>query len=131
MSTLGDPLMDLALLLVYWEQPRDGLRHQVNVARNLTTDGFWSREQLIRSYSEANTRPLDHLQACLGLASTNSRWSWRALTTGTCPARPWIRSPRGWERLLPPCLSWAWPSPTGRDSLDSPPNPGYSPGILG
>ena len=26
MSTLGDPLMDLALLLVYWEQPGDGLR---------------------------------------------------------------------------------------------------------
>ena len=69
MSTLGDPLMDLALLLVYWEQPGDGLRHQVNVALNLTTsDGFWSREQLVRSYTEATTLPLDHLQACLGLA---------------------------------------------------------------
>ena len=70
MSTLGDPLMDLALLLVYWEQPGDGLRHQVNVARNLstTTDGFWSREHLVRAYAEAAARPLDHLQACLGLA---------------------------------------------------------------
>jgi aminoglycoside phosphotransferase (APT) family kinase protein len=69
MSTLGDPLMDLALLLVYWEQPGDGLRHQVNVARGLTTaDGFWSREQLVRAYAEATMLPLGHLHACLGLA---------------------------------------------------------------
>jgi aminoglycoside phosphotransferase (APT) family kinase protein len=69
MSTLGDPLMDLALLLVYWEQPGDGLRHQVNVARNLTTtDGFWSREQLVHAYAAATGLPLGHLQACLGLA---------------------------------------------------------------
>jgi aminoglycoside phosphotransferase (APT) family kinase protein len=69
MSTLGDPLMDLALLLVYWEQPGDGLRHQVNVARNLTTtDGFWTRDQLVSAYAQATTRPLDHLPACLGLA---------------------------------------------------------------
>ena len=69
MSTLGDPLMDLALLLVYWEQPGDGLRHQVNVARDLTTaDGFWTRDQLVSAYAEATTRPLGHLHACLGLA---------------------------------------------------------------
>jgi hypothetical protein len=36
MSTFGDPLMDLALLLAYWEQPGDLLRQRVNVARNLT-----------------------------------------------------------------------------------------------
>jgi aminoglycoside phosphotransferase (APT) family kinase protein len=69
MSTLGDPLMDLALLLVYWEQPGDGLRRQVNVARNLTTgDGFWSREQLVGAYARASARPLDHLPVCLALA---------------------------------------------------------------
>ena len=68
MSTLGDPLMDLALLLVYWEQPGDGLRRQVNVARNLTTGaGFWSREQLVGAYAKATERPLDHLQVCLAL----------------------------------------------------------------
>jgi aminoglycoside phosphotransferase (APT) family kinase protein len=69
MSTLGDPLMDLALLLVYWEQPGDGLRGRVNVARGLTTGhGFWSREQLARAYEERTTVPLDHLHACLVLA---------------------------------------------------------------
>jgi len=61
--------MDLALLLVYWEQSGDGLRCQVNVARNLTTgDGFWSRERLVGAYAEAGARPLDHLPVCLGLA---------------------------------------------------------------
>jgi aminoglycoside phosphotransferase (APT) family kinase protein len=69
MSTLGDPLMDLALLLVYWEQPGDGLRRQVNVARNLTAGhGFWSREQLVGAYAEAGARPLGHLPVCLALA---------------------------------------------------------------
>jgi aminoglycoside phosphotransferase (APT) family kinase protein len=69
MSTLGDPLMDLALLLVYWEQPGDGLRHQVDVARGLTTTGgFWSREQLVAAYAAATGLPLGHLHACLGLA---------------------------------------------------------------
>ena len=51
------------------EAHRLGLGVTVNVALNLTTsDGFWSREQLVRSYAEATTLPLDHLQACLGLA---------------------------------------------------------------
>jgi aminoglycoside phosphotransferase (APT) family kinase protein len=69
MSTLGDPLMDLALLLVYWEQPGDGLRRKVNVARNLTAgNGFWSREHLAGAYAEASARPLDHLPVCLALA---------------------------------------------------------------
>jgi len=69
MSTLGDPLMDLALLLVYWEQPGDGLRRKIDVARNLTTgDGFWSREHLVGAYAAASARPLDHLPACLALA---------------------------------------------------------------
>ena len=69
MSTLGDPLLDLALLLVYWEQPGDGLRRKVNVARNLTAgDGFWSRERVAGAYAEASARPLDHLPVCLALA---------------------------------------------------------------
>jgi aminoglycoside phosphotransferase (APT) family kinase protein len=70
MSTLGDPLLDLALLLVYWEEPGDGRRTQLNVARDLTTasDGFWSRDRLLREYLSVTGRPAVHLQACLGLA---------------------------------------------------------------
>jgi aminoglycoside phosphotransferase (APT) family kinase protein len=69
MSTLGDPIMDLALLLLYWEQPEDGLRRTVNVARNLTTSrGFWSRDKLLREYIQATSLPTDHVDACLALA---------------------------------------------------------------
>ena len=69
LSTLGDPVMDLALLLVYWEQPGDGLRRQLEVARGLTTpEGFWSREQLVREYTAATGAPMDHLTFCVALA---------------------------------------------------------------
>jgi hypothetical protein len=86
MSTLGDPLMDLALLLVYWEQPGDRLRREINVARNLTTtDGFWSRDQLITAYAESTRRPLDHLNvrvalACLKLATVMESIHYRYLS---------------------------------------------------
>ena len=68
MSTFGDPLMDLALLLAYWEQPGDVLRQRVNVARNLTVaPGFWSRDRLLSEYLAATGVPDEHLTACLGL----------------------------------------------------------------
>jgi len=71
MSTLGDPLMDLALLLVYWQQPGDGLRKKIAVAENLTTTaGFWPRERLVAEYAAASQAPMDdrHLDTCLALA---------------------------------------------------------------
>lgn len=69
MSTFGDPLMDLALLLTYWEQSGDGLRQRVNVARDLTVaPGFWSRERLLSEYLTVTGVPTEHLNACLGLA---------------------------------------------------------------
>jgi fatty-acyl-CoA synthase len=68
MSTFGDPLMDLALLLAYWEQPGDRLRRRVNVARNLTVaPGFWSRDRLLSEYLAATGVPGEHLNVCLGL----------------------------------------------------------------
>jgi aminoglycoside phosphotransferase (APT) family kinase protein len=69
MSTGGDPLMDLAVLLVYWEQNGDSLRQHVNVARNLTTQaGFWSRGELLEQYLRLTPHPQDHLIPCLALA---------------------------------------------------------------
>lgn len=69
MSTAGDPMMDVALLLIYWEEREDRLRKQVAVARELTTPrGFWSRDQLLREYLRAAPRSATHLRACLGLA---------------------------------------------------------------
>lgn len=69
MSTLGDPLADLALTLVYWTEAGDGLRHRVPVAEHLTDgEGFWSRAQLIEAYEAASGRSLDHLDVCSALA---------------------------------------------------------------
>jgi aminoglycoside phosphotransferase (APT) family kinase protein len=69
MSTLGDPLADLALSLVYWTQAHDGLRHRVPVAEHLTDGpGFWDRAALIEAYARQSGLPVDHLDACTALA---------------------------------------------------------------
>jgi aminoglycoside phosphotransferase (APT) family kinase protein len=69
MSTLGDPLMDLALLLVYWEQPGDHLRRHIDVARSLTASpGFWSREDVLSGYLAQAGASSEHLKICLALA---------------------------------------------------------------
>jgi len=69
MSTLGDPVSDLAVLLAYWEEPGDNLRARVSVARELTTaPGFWTRDQLLNHYLKVTGAPPDHLNVCLALA---------------------------------------------------------------
>lgn len=71
MSTQGDPLMDLALLLVYWEQPGEPLRQRVALAPDLTTaSDFWSRDRLIEEYADIAALRIDrrHLSTCVALA---------------------------------------------------------------
>ena len=69
MSTLGDPLADLALTLVYWTEATDTLRHRVPVAEHLTDGtGFWNRERIISTYAERSGLSVDHLDACSALA---------------------------------------------------------------
>ena len=110
MSTLGDPLMDLALLLVYWEQPGDRLRHQVNVARNLTTgDGFWSRDQLLSAYAQATAGPLDHLHACLGLACLKLAVVMESIHYRHLAGQALDPLSAGLGTPPPPCSNWAWP----------------------
>lgn len=69
MSTLGDPLADLAVTLVYWTQATDGLRRDVPVAQSITTGpGFWTRERVVREYLDRTGRDADHLDLCIALA---------------------------------------------------------------
>lgn len=69
MSTLGDPVADLAVALVYWTQADDSLRTQVPVAQQVTSGvGFWRRERIVDRYAELTGRDLDHLGFCLVLA---------------------------------------------------------------
>ncbi len=70
MSTLGDPVSDLAVMLVYWTDATDTLRGSVPVAQHITDrPGFWTRAQLVDRYATCSGRSLDHLDFCAALAS--------------------------------------------------------------
>lgn len=64
-ATLGDPLADLAHLMVHWTDPG-----QQNEALGVTTtavDGFPTRREVAERYRERSGRELDHLDFFLGL----------------------------------------------------------------
>jgi aminoglycoside phosphotransferase (APT) family kinase protein len=69
MSTLGDPVADLAVMLVYWSRQGENLRRQVPVAIGVTDGpGFWERDQIIDGYARSSGRDLANLDTCVGLA---------------------------------------------------------------
>lgn len=69
MSTLGDPVADLAVSLVYWSRPGEELRHAIPVADSVTDGpGFWDRRRIVDEYAGATGRSLDHLDFCIALA---------------------------------------------------------------
>jgi aminoglycoside phosphotransferase (APT) family kinase protein len=69
MATLGDPLMDLATMLVYWSRPGDELRHRIQFAAFVTDrEGFWERDQLVERYAAQSQRDVDHLDVCIVLS---------------------------------------------------------------
>jgi aminoglycoside phosphotransferase (APT) family kinase protein len=59
LCTLGDPLADVGLLLVYWTQPGDELA--VLGASATIVDGFPSRAELAESYAKASGRDVANL----------------------------------------------------------------------
>jgi aminoglycoside phosphotransferase (APT) family kinase protein len=62
LSTLGDPLADLGLLLTYWHDRDDDERAQIAVAAGITTrKGFPTADQLAHRYASITGRPLDEL----------------------------------------------------------------------
>jgi aminoglycoside phosphotransferase (APT) family kinase protein len=69
MATLGDPVSDLAITLVYWNEAGDGRRRDIPVALDVTAaPGFWSRARLVEEYVARNPVDLSHLQECVALA---------------------------------------------------------------
>ncbi len=69
MSTIGDPVVDLAILLVYWTQPDDSLRSEVPVAPGITSGpGFWSRAEIIDAYQRIADIPADRLDVSCAFA---------------------------------------------------------------
>ena len=65
MSTLGDPLADLGLLMVYWRDPTD----PVDLAQAYTPQGFPSRAEVIQRYAEKSGRPVDDMGFHIALAN--------------------------------------------------------------
>lgn len=69
MSTLGDPISDLAISLVYWSQATDTLRKKIPVAEDVTSGpGFWSRQQVLDRYVSQTGLDISHLNECVALA---------------------------------------------------------------
>lgn len=58
--TLGDPLADLGLLMVYWAEPGDGSAALVGVAPT-ALDGFATRAQLLERYAAASGRDVSQV----------------------------------------------------------------------
>jgi aminoglycoside phosphotransferase (APT) family kinase protein len=67
LATLGDPLVDLAQLLVYWVEPGDTVEPLENAPTAI--GGFASRQELVDWYSAATARPVNDLSYYLAFAS--------------------------------------------------------------
>jgi aminoglycoside phosphotransferase (APT) family kinase protein len=61
MSTLGDPLADLGLALVYWADPGEEDSLALVTASVTTTPGFLTRAQLTEAYAEITGRDLSRI----------------------------------------------------------------------
>lgn len=64
--TLGDPLADLGLLMVYWTGPGDHATAWSGGATN--TAGFWDRADLVRRYEEVSGRDVSRLDFYVAFA---------------------------------------------------------------
>ncbi|MET0728567.1 MAG: phosphotransferase family protein [Acidimicrobiales bacterium] len=57
--TLGDPLADVGLLMVYWTEADDA--HPMLLTAPTTTEGFLSRKEVLDRYAEASGRDLSQI----------------------------------------------------------------------
>jgi aminoglycoside phosphotransferase (APT) family kinase protein len=55
LCTLGDPLADVGLLLVYWSEAGDSFA-ALGESAATTADGFATRDELVKKYAEARAR---------------------------------------------------------------------------
>jgi aminoglycoside phosphotransferase (APT) family kinase protein len=70
LSTLGEPLADLALAMTYWHDRGDAARAAIPVAVGVTAhEGFPTSGELAESYAACTGRDLDQLPFYLGLAA--------------------------------------------------------------
>lgn len=68
MTTVGDPLMDLAVFLSYWVEPGDPASLKRIFAAVTTRPGFLTRGELIRRYAERSGRDVSRMDWYLPFA---------------------------------------------------------------
>jgi aminoglycoside phosphotransferase (APT) family kinase protein len=56
MCTVGDPLVDLGLLLCYWPQADDPEARKESISAVTTLPGWLTREELVRRYASRTGR---------------------------------------------------------------------------
>ena len=66
LCTLGDPMADLGLLMVYWTGPDDDAG--ANNFATTTAPGFLNRQQLAERYAQASGRDISHLDFYVSFA---------------------------------------------------------------
>lgn len=66
MATLGDPLADLGMLLMYWRRPGERCAHEVHAITQ--ADGFLERDDLVAAYAAATGFDLADLGFFVALA---------------------------------------------------------------
>jgi aminoglycoside phosphotransferase (APT) family kinase protein len=66
LCTLGDPLADLGLLMVYWTGPGDD--PAANNFAITTADGFFNRSDLAEHYAQVSGRDISHLDFYISFA---------------------------------------------------------------
>jgi aminoglycoside phosphotransferase (APT) family kinase protein len=66
LCTLGDPMADLGLLMVYWTGPEDDAG--ANNFATTTAPGFLNRQQLAERYAHASGRDISHLDFYVSFA---------------------------------------------------------------
>jgi aminoglycoside phosphotransferase (APT) family kinase protein len=70
MSTVGDPLCDLGLLLVYWADSADEPAARTLHGRALTVDdGFFKRADILAAYAQTSARDLGALEWYVALGA--------------------------------------------------------------
>jgi aminoglycoside phosphotransferase (APT) family kinase protein len=69
LATIGDPLADLALLLVYWRQPDDPALDETTLGSPTAVAGFATRDELIARYVDLTGASVDRLPLYLAFAA--------------------------------------------------------------
>ena len=65
--TLGDPLADVGLLMVYWTEATD--EHPMLLTAPTTVDGFLSRKEVLDRYQAASGRDLSQIDFYIAFGS--------------------------------------------------------------